>query len=204
MKAKLLLSVIAIALFCSCKTDNRQPQQQPQPETPKALSDKKIVDDVVYSKRSGSDLVEDLYAELAEKTPELKDVDNKIKVITESRSDSSESFNNYDGKSKQYYHNAERKIDNIKDSVIKQKVLQLIAKSQVNYESKTAKYKELIHLIDSGKTTLQDLYVVLKITRTLTLIQKYQQDNLPSKKPLQTYYNKLEATKELADSLAKK
>ena len=80
--------------FGSC--NNSRTQDKDKQETPKALDDKSSSE--IFSKRGADDLIESLYKELADKTPELKDLEDKIENITKSKTDSTESFDKYNEK----------------------------------------------------------------------------------------------------------
>lgn len=51
---------------------------------------------------------------------------------------------------------------------------------------------------------IADLHTVLRIVRTLPLIDKYQKDNLPAAKSLDDFIKQQDAAIKLADSLAGK
>ncbi|GAB2670787.1 hypothetical protein GCM10027036_25140 [Flavihumibacter cheonanensis] len=52
--------------------------------------------------------------------------------------------------------------------------------------------------------TISDLHNVLKIIRTLPLIDKYQNDNIPNTKSLEDYLKKQDKVITIADTLTKK
>jgi hypothetical protein len=63
----------------------------------------------------------------------------------------------------------------------------LIANSLQKYNTSIAKHTALLNAIDSSSLTVNDLYTALKITKTLPIIELYQQQHLPSTKPLEGY-----------------
>ena len=91
---KIITSFIFLTL-ASC--DNPQTEDKPKHDTPKALQNKSYSLDIV-SKRSSDDLVDRLYKELVDKTPELKQLEDKIDDLRKSKDDSTELFDNYDEK----------------------------------------------------------------------------------------------------------
>ena len=93
-------------------TDSRAKGKQGQ--EPKALQDKNTSAEFV-SKRRDDDLVESLYNELAEKTPELKQLEDQIDHLHGSEDDSTEMFVNYHAKNESYFDSADQhagKLDN--------------------------------------------------------------------------------------------
>ncbi len=172
-------------------------------ETPKALEDKSISSDIVLKRGSG-DLVESLYQELEDKSPELKDLEKKIEYLSKNEPDSTESFNKYNGKNKSYYASAENHVTQIGDSILRGRIKKLIESSLTGYKAGISRHNELLKSIGENDLTLADLHIALKICRTLPLIQNYQRDNLPSTKSMEDFSRQLEQTIKYMDTLTKK
>jgi len=201
MRTSLFISTFIFLTLYSC--DNSRIQDKHQNETPKALEDKSSSFEFI-SKRSYDDILESLYKELADKTPELKRLEKEIDILADSKADSAELFTIYDGKNQSYYRSANSHIEQIKDTVLKERMKLLIENSLTKYNSSVSNHNDILKFIDSKYVSLNDLYLILKITRTLPLIDKYQKDNLPSTKPLEGYSKQLDKTIKYADSLTKK
>ena len=201
MRTSIIISSFIFLTLYSC--DNSRKQEKPQNETPKALEDKSPSYEIL-SKRGYDDLLEDLYQDLAENNPELKELENQIGNLADSKSDSAELFNNYNGKNESYYKSANNHVEQIKDTVLKERMKLLIKNSLTKYNSSVSNHNDLLKSIDNKYISLKDLHYILKITRTLPLIDKYQKDNLPSTKSLEGYSNQLDKTIKYADSLTKK
>ncbi|HUR10165.1 MAG TPA: hypothetical protein VM012_02280, partial [Flavitalea sp.] len=92
----------------------------------------------------------------------------------------------------------------IKDSLLRDKMKVLIANNLSKYKSSTTRHNELLKIIESKNLTIYDLHNILKIVKTLPLIEKYQRDNLPNTKSLEGYIKRQEETIKLADTLTKK
>lgn len=195
----LLTSVILLAISC----DNPGTRSQSENETPKALDDNSASYEYI-SKRGYGDLMESLYSELADKTPELKALEMSVDKLTESKSDSLELFTNYNGKNQRYYRSAEDHLGQIKDTVLKEKMKRLIEASLMKYDQSVLKHNTIINAIDKKTITLNDLHLILKITRTLPIIENYQRDNLPSTRSIEGYATQLDKAIVYADSLTKK
>jgi hypothetical protein len=182
--------------------DNSPDREKSNTETPKALDDKSASYEIV-SKRGNSDLIENLYDELVEKTPELKELESKIDNLNDSKSDSLDQFEKYDRKNNVYYNAAVNHIGQINDTVLRDQLKHLITSSETKYNLKISSHSNLLNLIEAKTLTLNDLHEVLKITRTLPLIEKYQNNNLPNTKALQGYLKQLDETLSYADTLKK-
>jgi len=201
MKTSIIISTLLFLTLASC--DNPTTRGREKQETPKALEDKSSSLDISI-KRSDGDLVETLYTELVDKNPELKQLENKIEDLSKSEADSTKSFENYNLKNQAYYNSTSRHIEQIKDSLLRDKVKLLIANSLTNYNSSTSRHKDLLKSIETKNLTLSDLHTILKITKTLPVIEKFQKDNLPATKSLEEYLKQLDATIRYADTLSKK
>jgi hypothetical protein len=196
MKAKFAFLVFIIfAISCS--------KPSKTPDTPAALQQKNTELDFSY-KRGDEDLVNSLYTELAKKTPELNDLEEQINALKDSEADSLKSFVNYNSKSDSYYTEAERMTAQLTDSVLKNKIRLLVEKSQSNYKASTTVQKKLLGQIDLKNISINDLHILLKVSKTLPLIEKYQLKNKPTTSPITGYIKEMDKVIKLADTLSKK
>ncbi|HEY8915042.1 MAG TPA: hypothetical protein VIM87_01360 [Chitinophaga sp.] len=205
MRTSIILSTFLILAIASCDRPVRPAQQQQQHQqaaTPKALDDNSAAYDII-SKGRGGDLVESLYDELICKNSDLKSLEDKLKALRTGRHDSVKVFNRFNDKNEIYYNAADQHVEGIKDSVLRDKIKVLVAGSLKKYQGLTAGHNELLKAIETKNLTLADLYTVLKVVKTLQVMETYQRDNLPSAKPLKGYiHNQNEALK-LVDTLTK-
>jgi hypothetical protein len=200
MKVAVILLTVIFFSLAAC-TGSRAKDKQDK-ETPKALQDKSASLEFV-SKRGTGDLLESLYNELAEKTPELKQLEDQVAAIRNSEDDSTESFKNYDAKNKSYFNSADHHAGKIKDSVLRDKIKLLIESSVTKYNASISLHTDLLKSIETKKMALSDLHQVLKITRTLPLIGDYQKDNLPPAGSLKGFQKELDKTIKDADTLTR-
>ena len=201
MIKQIVILISAVLTLTCCKHETaRVPDNM---ETPKALEEKSGSLDVI-SKRGDGDLVETLYAELVEKTPVLKELEVRIDDVSKSEGDSTKSFDAFDSKNKSYYNSASGHAEQIKDSVLREKIKELVATSLGNYNSYTSRQKDILKSIESKKMTLSDLHIILKITKTLAVIEKFQKDNQPSINSLEGYLKQINGVIKNADSVLKK
>jgi hypothetical protein len=196
-----LLSIsIVLTIIVSCNNNRLQPQQ----ETPKALDENDKSYSLVTKRGYDEDILESLYGELVDKTPELEKLEEDIDIIYSSKGDSLEAFTNFDSKNDRYYNSADIHAQGIKDSLLRQKMKNLIQASLTNYNSLTAPHNNLLNSIESKQATLGDVHTALKIVRTLPVIAKYQKNSLPDTKPLEGYSQKLSKTIREAQTLSNK
>lgn len=201
MTTKIFLSAILVFILASCQ--NNRMQDKPQQETPKALEDNNSLDIVSKGRRS-EDLLESLYSELVSKDVELKRLEVKINDLNSSKNDSIELFNKFNGKIQSYFRSIDSNVSEIEDSLLRDKMKLLIASSLTKYNSRIAKHNELLKTLAVNEIRISDLHTALKIVRTLPVIEKYQQDNLPTTRQLEGFIKQQYQTINLADTLIKK
>ena len=166
--------------FSSCKEKTTDAGDTEKQEMPAALQDNKI--DLKSYSRVSSNLIDELYNELEEKTPELKNLAAKIDEYKRKPDELKGTFYEYDNKSQMYYQSAGYKAKNIGDSLLAQEMRKMIETSENEYKVKTQSLKVLMERIEKNKTSIIDYSNMLKLVKTLPLIEKYQQDNLPGEK----------------------
>jgi uncharacterized protein YdiU (UPF0061 family) len=201
MRSKILISIILVLALASCS--NNRTEDKPKQETPKALEDKSSSYEIV-SKRGYDDLVESLYSELVSKNIDLKKLEDKIDELNTSKKDTTNSFDKFNEKNQSYFSAAKTHTGEIKDSLLREKMRNLIANNLTKYNARIAKHNELLKIIETKNVTIADLHNILKIVKTLPLIEKYQNDNLPGTKSLEGYIIQQDATIKVADTLSKK
>lgn len=183
MKINLFTLIMAVAIFISCK--EKPTAQTDSAEVSKALSDKDS--GTGYSiKKERYDLLEQLYDELLQKDTNLKTLEDEIAVVKSSKFDSLQHFQRFNGKNEAYFNSAKFQANQITDSVLKKRVQQLIADKQAAYKKKIATHLALSDTIDVNDKKIGDLHRLLKITKTLPMIEQYQ-NKLPNKKQMERY-----------------
>ena len=201
MTIKIIASVILILIFACC--NNNRTQEKPTQETPKALQDNTGSYELT-SKRGYDNLIESLYSELVNKNIDLKKLEEKIDELNKSKRDSSNSFYEFNEKNQSYFNAANTQISGIKDSLLKDKMKLLIAANLTKYNSTISKHNDLLKMIEAKNLSIADLHTVLKIVKTLPLIDHYQKENLPNIKSLEGYIKQQDEVIQLADTLSKK
>lgn len=172
-----LLVISSIFMIVSCNGNQRE-NRNSEVQNPEALQDD--IELKSLTKRGGN-LIDELYSELVEKTPELKKLETELEMFQEIPSETQNVFNNYNGKSNQFYGNAKGFANQITDSLSKKRILALIKKSNDKYDSDFKEINELVKEISNSQNSIQDNHNILKIVLTIPLIEKYQKGNLPKK-----------------------
>lgn len=169
---RLIFSMFVVSLL-SCEE-----QAQGVLEEPEALQEASSLD-LKSSYRGKYDLVEELYEELIEENPKLEKMEATYKEIQERVLELNSKFKTYNKKSLDYYSSAEYKVAAIKDSLMRDKALQLLHKSQEAYEKRKEKRESSLVTIDQQMELIKDKKQLLKIVLTIPLIETYQSNHLP-------------------------
>jgi glutathione peroxidase-family protein len=182
---KLLYSFLFVLLI-SCNQHPLKTTPNPSPEIPQALEDKKSADFSIVSKsRVQNNLIDELYEELLQNNTQLQEIESGIKDINAHKQDSLSDFETFLEKNTDYYRNASHYMASLRDSSLKKKIEQILVSSNKTLEIKTAVHKSLIQQIENKSLQFADLHTALKIVTTLAVMEKYQQEHLPSVKPIQ-------------------
>lgn len=200
LKKTLGLFVISM-LMLSCGSGMDERESASKDSTFNALQDDKLD---IKSYRGKGDLCEELYQELVEKRPELKQLEEDLSALDQAAMKLKEMFNAYEAKSNEYYLSSTHKAATISDSLLKTKILSLIETSQRKYANKTANLNALLKQISKNGARLEDQHAMLKIVLTLPFIEKYQDDNLPNQQAFKDLLSAQAKLMLLTDSLTPK
>ncbi|MET0391781.1 MAG: hypothetical protein ABW019_01515, partial [Chitinophagaceae bacterium] len=88
-------------------------------------------------------------------------------------------------KNDRYYSTALTYAGAISDSVLKQQIRTLLNQYRDKYKNLVAPQSQLAAALDNKDLALTDLYTVLKLTKTMAVMENYQQTHLPATQPLQ-------------------
>ena len=195
-----LLAISSILLIFSCNGNKRE-NKNSEVQNPEALQDGIKLKSLT---KRGRNLIDELYAELVEKTPELKKLETELETFKETPLETQNIFYNYNGKSSQFYGNATGFANQITDSLSKKRILALIKKSNDKYDSQSKEIDELVKVISNSQNSIQDNHNILKIVLTIPLIEKFQIENLPKKEQfLETNAKQKELNKKITNKTPK-
>ena len=148
----------------------------------------------LFYKRQYTDLVDALYKELESADSTLSNVASTVIELLEEKEEVENNFNKFDAKNKSYYNDASIHIDKIYDSAIKKNTSLVMQKHQASYFGRIWTTKQLISRLESKNKRLNDLLVVLKLTRTMAVMEEFQKNQLPSTKDFISLEQKFDKT----------
>lgn len=199
MKKQIFTSFLFVIVFLACNNSKKN-----QTNTPVALeSNSSNYSSFSKSKLRYEDLVDLLYEELLSQNVDLKQLEEDIQQIENSKKDSLSLFEFFDEKNKNYFLSAQLKISKINDSLLREQMNVLISKSLEKYEQQTTQHQVFLEIIKNNDLNIQDLKQVIKIVKTLPLIETYQSKNLPNSKSLNGFAQQQEIIIQQQKQLAK-
>jgi hypothetical protein len=143
------------------------------------LEGKKVDVSSIYKNRS-ADLVEALYDELVSGSAELAQLESDISELRMQGRDSLRDYRAFNEKNKAYYDLAAKKVNTVTDSVLRKKLEAMIAHSKAVYADSLSRFAQLDSLMTRRLHTISDLHTVLKLVKTLPLIEDFQRTNMPA------------------------
>ncbi len=187
MKYLLFIFVIGLSFFACKKSDKSTPEQiTGKNETPKALESTDS-DGSSFQLKRGQDLLNQVYYELAEKRPDLKEIESLIDKSRESGTDLQDDYSKFSGKSERYYNSAAYQVRQVKDSLLRTRIMQILETSKNRNNAKSAQLNNLIHVISQKQASIEDYHIALKVAVTLPAIEDFQDRNLPNTAPYANY-----------------
>jgi hypothetical protein len=153
-----------------------------------------------YRKGNG-DLLEKLYKDLVQKTPELQQFELKMDTFRTTKPQITTIFEAFDGKSTDYYDFAETNGRALSDSLLRKEVRLWLEKSRDSYKNQTTEWNKLLAQLNSKNVRLNDYHNLLKIHLTLPLIEDYQKKRLPPTQEIQNLLLQQAALQQQMDSL---
>lgn len=189
MKFTVTIVFILSIVIISC-SDKREPVN-PENQVPQALeeNDKPTRS---FSKRSPENLVESIYQELVGKSPELKALEDAITELNKNKPDSVSDYENFRENNLSYFNAANMYIDNIKDSLLKQKMRDLITSGKSGFTKTVTMHDKLMEGISTNNLQIADLHKSVKIVTTLSVMENYWENNFLSTKPIEAILKKQE------------
>ncbi|UBB89996.1 hypothetical protein J4771_01190 [Candidatus Kaistella beijingensis] len=170
----------SILLF-SCR------QEKSNNQIPDALNDNKVSVSGSFRSYDDENLVDKLYAELIKNDQELQKFDSEIlNNLNKSHEVRKELFS-YDDKSKNYYSSVVSNTKSITDSLLKKKLIELLKNSESKYYMRVSNLKKMSGIIEKNNASISDNYTFFKTALTIPIIEKFQKENLPNAKPLESF-----------------
>ena len=157
-------------------------------------------------RKSGGDrdVVEAYYADLVDKNSALKQMEKEIQSNEKNVYEMESKFNAYNRPSADYYNDASNKANTIKDATLKATVQGWVTNSRTQYATRITELTRLLGMLRDKKVSQDDYHLALKIAATLPVIEKYQQQNLPSDTEYQQLMKDLDVTIKKLQEMAKR
>lgn len=188
------LFVFVLGWMSACKSPKKES------DTPRALMDKQV-DVSEYTKRVHYDLLDNLYDELEEKNPALKALAAEAEMLEKQKIDSTRNYLQFVSKNMAYYSAGIRQAGNMKDSVLRKTILALMDSSRTAFNSQINGHQNFLKYLDSSKTMLSDHLLLLKLVKTLEVMEEYQRNQMPDSTGLLMLIQKYAAMEAKTDSL---
>lgn len=168
---KTLFTTTLFILFFSCG-ENRS-ENKPLIENAVDNTDSSLKGSF-ESSRYDDNMIDKIYSELIKNDKKLSALDDKILKTHEEEAKVIHQYENIFIKSDTYYRDAKSQSNTITDSLLKHQIENQIKISSEKYDVKVKNIKTLISRISKNTGTLNNLYTVFKIRKTLPEIEKYQ------------------------------
>ncbi len=179
----LSLTILSVFLLFTSLTFTACSRKPVDPSIPEALQDSEGEVQPylrVPGRRGHTDLVDELFAEILEKRPEVKAiVDEQIQMLDDIQQKSRE-LHRSDGKSNEFYASARSHATSIADSISSIAILAKIDASEARWKASLADRDALSDQLNQRSLDLQDELLRLKIRLTLPQIEDYQRKNRPN------------------------
>src|SRR5437762_768840 len=193
--------IIFLAIFLSSCNGSEEYKPRKSKDIPSALQEKSV--DVNINKGKDTDLIENLYKELIEKDQSLTQLEKEINKLQESKDDSLKAFTLYDHNNKEYYANFQKHLGDIKDSILRKRMKKILDSSMSDYKIKILSQQKVFDSTNDMYRSLSDLHWLLKLSKTLDVIENYQEKNLPDTTRLKQTMFQLNNAIHKTDSLMK-
>lgn len=165
------------------------------PQLPKALQEPGIVDKMdTYSGRSGGeDLVDALFEDVLESDTALMRLLNDIAAQQEAHADSIRDWENFEHKNVSYYEDAAQHAERISDTTARAKLLARLKESIQRYDASAGSARHLDSTYRSRTIVLNNLEELVRIQRTLEMMERYQKERRPDDALLMSELDRLKA-----------
>lgn len=164
--------ITVAALLISCSSANLEDKNDVQP----IVSDD--YESGLISKREYNSPIDNIFKDVIKKDSVLNNLNNEINDFNQAKIDSLRNYLLFNEESAKYYTAGTEATKDIKDSLLKKRILQLLKLSEQRYQKRTKALNESVLNIKTNDTTMQDYYTALKIAATLPVLERYQRKNL--------------------------
>ena len=187
---KKLITLISIVSLISCNKEART-EAIPKNETDKViLKDNDIKSFSRYSNDNNS-LIEKIYYKIIENDQNLTKLDEEISKLNDESREYKRSLDDILQKPDDYYKDAKYRTKFLKDSLLKKEILKLIESSEKNFTKNTSVLKGKMKQTNLNTISINELYSIYKIRKTLPAIEDFQK-TIPNNKKIDSIINEQE------------
>lgn len=194
--------IVFVLLACSENQSNNQ--------IVNTVSNENTIEELNLSSllRSGYEvsILEGIYDKLEESRPDLKNLNDKMKELSNFNENFLDEHSTYEEKSSIYYNNADLLVNSIQDSILRTQMMDILNLSKSNYSKNHSNLDMQISNFNSQKLKIEDMYKSIKLINTLPLIEEYQRKNMEihEKNYKEMIEKQSKIIKDLENSLIKK
>ena len=196
------LSFVIIVGLISCSRANNS-EAVKKSETPKVLQTETSEVSSLLSRERG-DLVDELYAGAVDENKDLQNFEKLLDQNADRKNELIKELQFYENKNNRFYDLANQMVASITDSILKGRMVILLAKSQAFYKFKVNETESLQKAIERKAVSISEYHTALKIISTLAIMEKYQNDNIPAKAKYKTFGKQQDSTLWIVNKLISK
>jgi hypothetical protein len=170
---KLPLVLLITAIFLSSCLNNNRNVEDTDAAT-EAFEDESLLKDISSYKRAYESVSDKLYNELLEKDDALKALEEKILLLEEDLTKDNVDLNKFFSNNSAYYNDIKTQSETVKDTVLRDLLIQKINESEHLYSEKIKEIKVLKEILTYKVEVLKDYRTAMKIILTEQSMQEYQ------------------------------
>jgi len=176
MRFPFLLPVVLLMAACS-------PPQEDQEQLPAALQDPDVVQDIkgsLTSRGYSKDLVDALFVDVLKQDTSLQALLDAMDRQMIAHGDSTDRLMRYEARNRGYYEAALEHTAQLSDSLEREQQRSILRQSEARYNEAMAATRDLVQYYDSLQRRTTELVELIKLKRTLVMMEKYQQQERPA------------------------
>ncbi len=201
MNARSLPALLLVALLAACSTPPAEP-----PAVPAALQKPGAAQEIKGSlsgRGYGKDLVDALFADVLESDTALRSAMDALEDRYSAHGDSVETYHEYEQNNRNYYDAAQAHTAQLSDSVEREQQRAILRQSGERYAAAMAAIRALDQRYDSIRARTTELVVLIKLQRTLELMERYQQTERPGDATLKAELERIQALEQRLRAMLK-
>lgn len=194
--------IVPFLLFLSCASSPEQ-----QPEVPTALQEDDMIGDIKgsFSGRGyGNDLVDALFADVLKGDTALRHLLDDLQHQYELHGDSTDDYHRFEAQNRAYYEAAMEHTAALSDSVERAEQRGLLRTSEERHRTAMARARQLDDQYQTVHKRTMDLVELIKLQRTLQLMEDYQRQEGPHDAELQAELQRIRALEQRLNEALRK